>query len=100
MELQAVESLCAQGGHFAKISNAYVAGFFKPRDLAMDQPNNIEGIELPTDMGVTPELEAKILEKRGDILAILQLIREEEPDLLEKWETGQPSPSRAGDGDE
>ena len=48
-------------------------------------------------MGVTPELEANILEKRGDVLAILQLIREEDPDLLAKWEKGQPSFSGADD---
>ena len=48
-------------------------------------------------MGVTLKLEARILEKRGDVLAILQLIREEEPDLLAKWERGQPSSSGADD---
>ena len=48
-------------------------------------------------MGVTRELEAKILEKRDDVFTILQLIREEDTDLLAKWETDQPSPSGAGD---
>ena len=42
-------------------------------------------------MGVSPDLEAKILEKRGDPFAILQLIRDEDADLLAKWETGQAS---------
>ncbi|KAM7490485.1 hypothetical protein LguiA_033406 [Lonicera macranthoides] len=45
-------------------------------------------------MGVTSELEAKILEKRAYVLAIIQLIKEEEPSLLEKWEIGKPSPFR------
>ena len=48
-------------------------------------------------MGVTLKLEAKILEKRGDVFAILQLIKEEDPDILAKWETCQPSPSGADD---
>ena len=65
--------------------------------MALGQLDNLEGIELPTEMGVTPEIEDKILEKRGDVLAILQLIREEEPDLLAKWETGQPSSFGADD---
>ena len=84
-----------RGGHFAKIYDPYVAGFYKARDLALDQPDNLEGIELPKEMCVTPELEAKILEKRGDVLAILQLIREEGPGLLAKWDMGQPSSSGA-----
>ena len=42
-------------------------------------------------MGVAPDLEAKILEKRGDAFAILKLSREEDPDLLAKWEIGQAS---------
>lgn len=75
-----------------------MAGFYKAPDLALDQLDNLKGIKLPKDMGVTLELEAKILEKRGDVLSIIQLIREEDPDLLEKWEAGLPSPSRA-DGD-
>ena len=96
VEAKAVEDFCAQGGPLVKVSDAFVAGFFKCQELALQQPDNLEGLELPSDMGVTPELEARILEKRGDVLAILQLIREEEPDLLEKWETGKPSPGDGG----
>lgn len=77
IEVQAIEKLCAQGALFANIGNMYVAGFLKCQELAQQQPNNFEGIELPIAMGLTPELEARILEKRGDVFAILQLIREE-----------------------
>lgn len=31
-----------------------------------------------------------ILERKDDVIVILQLIREKESDLLEKWETGRP----------
>lgn len=47
-------------------------------------------------MEVTPEMEEKIATKRGGALAILQLIREKDPDLSAKWEIGLPSPSQAG----
>ena len=46
---------------------------------------------------MSPDIEAKILEKRGDAFAILQFIRGQDPDLLAKWETGQAS--EAGDDD-
>ncbi|KAM7471634.1 hypothetical protein LguiA_009817 [Lonicera macranthoides] len=64
VELQVVESFCAQEAPLAKINNAYVVGFFKCQKLALQQLGNLEGLELPSDAGVTPELEAKILEKR------------------------------------
>lgn len=79
-----MENFCTQGGPFAKISDVYVAAFFKFQELTLNQSNNIKGVELPIDMGVTPELEVKILEKSDDVISILQPIREEEPDLLEK----------------
>ena len=97
IEVQAVENFCAHGGHFAKICDAYVVGFYKALNLALDQFDNLEGVEFPKEMGVTPELEAKILKKKGNVLAILQLIREEDPDLLAKWEIGQLSSSEADD---
>ena len=92
-----MENFCSQGGPFVKVCDAYVAGFFNAQDFALEQPDYIKGIELLKEMGVTPELEAKILEKKGDVFAILQLIREEDHDLLAKYETGQLSPSGAGD---
>ena len=66
-----------------------MAGFLKAQELALQQPDKVSQLELPSDMGVSPDLEAKILEKWGDAFAILQLIREENPDLLAKWETSQ-----------
>lgn len=42
---------------------------------------------------MTSELEVKISEKRPDAVAILLLIRAEEPDVLAKWETGLPTPT-------
>ncbi|KAM7470400.1 hypothetical protein LguiA_008583 [Lonicera macranthoides] len=91
VELRAIENFCTQEGPLMKISDAFISGFFKYQELALQQPDNLEGIELLADMGATPELEARILEKRGDVLAILQLIREEEPDLLKVWEARKPS---------
>ena len=98
-----MENFCSQGGHFRKICDAYIVSFFKAQDLVLEhlpieQKDNVKGIELPKEMGVTPELEAKILEKWGDFFAILQLIREEDPNLLAKWEAGQSSPAGADDG--
>ncbi|KAM7516559.1 hypothetical protein LguiA_006142 [Lonicera macranthoides] len=84
VEFQAVESFCAQERPLTKISDAYMTGFFKCQELTLQQPDNIEGIEIPINKGVTPEIETKILEKKEDVLAILQLIREKEPDILEK----------------
>ncbi|KAM7513687.1 hypothetical protein LguiA_003270 [Lonicera macranthoides] len=52
----------------------------------------LEDLEVPSEIDVTPNLEAKIVEKMGDALAVLQLIRAEELDVLTKWDTGEPSP--------
>ena len=87
-------------GPFLKISNSFVIGFYKCKELALQRFENLENIEFPLEIEVTPELEAKTAEKRPDALAILQLIRAEEPDMLaeepdmlEKWETRLPSAS-------
>ena len=89
LETQAVEKFCSMEGPFVKICDSFVAGFLRAQELALQQPDKVSSLELPKDMGVSPDLEAKILEKKGDAFAILQLIREEEPDLLARWETGQ-----------
>ena len=91
VEAQAVERFCSMEGPFVKICDSFMAGFLRAQELALQQPDNIADLYLPKDMGVALELEAKILEKRGDAFAILQLIREEDPDLLAKWETCQAS---------
>ncbi|KAM7506983.1 hypothetical protein LguiA_017436 [Lonicera macranthoides] len=70
------------------------------KELAMQQPEELDELEAPSEINVTPELEAKIAEKRSDALAVLHLIRAEEPDVLTKWETSESSPSQAGDGAE
>ncbi|KAM7497430.1 hypothetical protein LguiA_021844 [Lonicera macranthoides] len=54
------------------------------------------GVQVPSEIEVTPKLESKIDERRGDALAVLQLIRAEEPNVLTKWETGESSTSRSG----
>ena len=72
-----------------KICDSFVAGFLRAQELALQQPDRVADLELPKDMGVSLDLKARILKKRGDAIAILQLIREGDPDLLAKWETGQ-----------
>ena len=57
-------------------------------------------IDLPTELDIIPEFEAKIAKKRPDAFVILQLIRSKDPDDLVKWETDLPSPSEADGGDD
>ena len=71
IEAYVVENLCAQEGPFVKISDLYVADFYKAKELALDQPDNIMGIEVPSELEMTPELEAKVAKKRPDAFAIL-----------------------------
>ena len=71
LETQAVEKFCSMEGPLEKICDSFVAGFLMAQELALQQPKNIAGLELPKHMGVAPNLEAKILENRGDAFAIL-----------------------------
>ena len=95
-----MENFCGQERSLVKISDSYVAGFLKVQELALKHPNNILDIDIPVEMDMGPELEAKIAEKMGDVLAILQLIKKEDPDILAKWETGLSSPSGVGAEDD
>lgn len=56
-------------------------------------------INIPIELDVTPELEAKIAENKFDAFATIQLIRAEDPNVLAKWETCLASSSRAESGD-
>lgn len=76
-----------------KICDSYVVSFYKCKELVLQQPKDIAGVEVPTEPEVILELEAKMAERRPDAFAIVQLIRAEDPDVLAKWEIGLPSPS-------
>lgn len=54
-----------------KISNSFVTGFYKCKEFAPKRPEDIENLEVPKEIEVTPELEVEIAEKRPDALAIL-----------------------------
>ena len=96
MKAQVVGNLYGQEGPLVKISDFYVAGFLKAQEVAYKHPDNILGIDIPMEMDVGPKLEESIAEKRGDALAVLQLIRKEDPNILANWETGLSSPSGVG----
>ena len=59
-----MENFYSQEGPLMKISNSYVAGFLKAQKLALKQPDNIMGINIPVEMDMGLELKAKIAEKR------------------------------------
>ena len=98
LETQAVEKFCSMEGPLVKICDPFVAGFLRAQEVALQQPDKVAQLEPPSDKGVSPDLEARILEKRGDAFAILQLIREEDPDLLARWDTGH-APEFGGEDD-
>ena len=56
-----------------------------------------EGLEAQAELK-NKEIEDLQTKKRGDAFAILQLIREDDPDLLAKWETTQ-APELGGEDD-
>ena len=93
IEAHAVEDFCGCEGPFMRILDSFVTGFYKCKELALQRLDDLENLEVPLKIEVTLELEAKITEKRPDALAILQLIKAEEPDVLAKWETRLLSPS-------
>lgn len=97
VQAQAVEDFCNAEGPLQKISDSFIAGFYTCKETALQHPDGIADLEVPSEIDVAPELEVKISEKRGDSLAILQLLRAEEPDIQAKWETGDPSPSKVGE---
>ena len=83
-----------------RISNSYVASFYKAKEFALNQPVDIMGIEVPSELDMTLELKVKVVKKRPDAFAILQLIRKEDYGILAKWEIGLPFPSGANAEDD
>ena len=99
-----MDNLCLMEGPSLKLCDSFTAGFLRAQQLALEQldpghplEDKILNLEFPKTMGVSPEIEAKVLEKRGDAFDVLQFIREHDPDLLARWETGQTSEVVGGD---
>ena len=86
-----VEDFGGCEGPFVRICDSYVVGFYKCKEVVLQQSKYIMGVEVPIELDVAPELESKIVEKRPDAFAILQLVKAEDPNVLAKWETGLPT---------
>ncbi|KAM7462124.1 hypothetical protein LguiA_030245 [Lonicera macranthoides] len=70
MRARAVEDFCSSEGPLLRISDSFVTGFYKYKELALQRPEELEELEAPSEIGVTPQLETKIAEKRSDAFAI------------------------------
>ena len=107
LESRVVENFCLMEGPSLKLCDSFTAGFLRAQQLALEQlepghplEDKILNLEFPKTMGVSPEMEAKILERRGDAFAVLQFIKEQDPDILARWEPGQTSGATGDDGAE
>ncbi|KAM7526203.1 hypothetical protein LguiA_016105 [Lonicera macranthoides] len=53
---QAVEEFCGAEDPLLKISDSFITGFYKCKELALQKPEELEDLEVPSEIDVTSEL--------------------------------------------
>ena len=91
---EVIEEFCNSDQPWLKIMDSFVVGFLMCKAAALEDPNHLEDLTIPSEFDLTFEMDKAFKEMRFDAVAVLQYIRENAPELLAKWEGGVASPSR------